>query len=138
MGTYCGNDCCKDCSRLAECGGCGKCNGKPFGGSCVAQRNRDFNQLRCDLIDEINGLGISGLEVSDLFLLCGLYVNLEYPLPNGTAVRLLNDRDVYLGSQIELRDSERCYGVVADENFILVSQYGPDARDPEIVLYRKR
>ena len=23
--TYCGNDCCKECNRLAECGGCEAC-----------------------------------------------------------------------------------------------------------------
>ena len=37
--TYCRNDCCKDCGRLAECGGCEACNGHPFGGSCIAERN---------------------------------------------------------------------------------------------------
>ena len=25
--TYCGMDCCKDCSKAAQCGGCEKCNG---------------------------------------------------------------------------------------------------------------
>lgn len=33
--NYCGSDCCKDCSRLVECGDCEKCGGHPFGGSCV-------------------------------------------------------------------------------------------------------
>lgn len=41
------------------------------------------------------------LEITDLFLLSGAYVNLEYPLFNGTTVKFLNDNDVYLGNQIE-------------------------------------
>ena len=27
MNTYCGYDCCKECTRLLECGGCEKCHG---------------------------------------------------------------------------------------------------------------
>ena len=42
MKTYCGIDCCKDCDKLSECGGCEKCQGHPFGGNCVAERNKDF------------------------------------------------------------------------------------------------
>lgn len=136
--TYCGMDCCRECSRLAQCGGCEKCQGHPFGGSCIAERNQDFPSLKKQLIDEINALGIEGLTVSDLYLLNGAYVNLEYPLPNGTLARFLNDRDVYLGNQVERAASERCYGVVACEAFILVSEYGCNGTEPEIVLYRRR
>ena len=121
--TYCGSDCCKECSRLPECGGCEKTGGHPFGGSCIAERNRDFPGLKKRLIDELNSLGIEGLAVDTLYLLNGAFVNLEYPLSNGTAVRFLNDNDVYLGCQIERTGSERCFGVVANEAFILV-QYG--------------
>ena len=71
-------------------------------------------------------------------LLTGAYVNLEYSLTNGTTVKFLNDKDVYLGNQIERTDSERCYGVVADETFILVCEYGRNGADPEIVLYKRR
>ncbi|MCQ2593345.1 MAG: hypothetical protein MJ188_11250 [Treponema sp.] len=136
--TYCGIECCKDCSRLAECGGCEKCKGHPFGGSCVAERNRDFSELKRTLMAEINALGINGLEVKDLYLLSGAFVNLEYPLANGTTVKFLNDNDVYLGNQIEKQGSERCYGVVANEDFILVSEYGCSGIEPELVLYKRR
>lgn len=136
--TYCGNDCCKDCSRLAECGGCEKCKGHPFGGSCIAERNSNFDELKKSLIDEINALCIEELTVNELFLLNGAYVNLEYPLSNGTAVQFLNDCDVYLGNQIERANSGRCYGVVASEEFILVSEYGCNGAEPEIVLYKRR
>jgi hypothetical protein len=136
--TYCGIDCCKECSRLAECGGCEKCGGHPFGGSCVAERNKDFSQLKQKLIDEINALGICGLIVENLNLLTGAFVNLEYPLSNGTTVKFLNDKDIYLGNQIEIPNSERCYGVVANEDFILVCEYACNGANPKLVLYKRR
>ena len=138
MKTYCGENCCKECYRLQECGGCEKCQGHPFGGSCVAERNKDFTSLRQLLIDEINDLGIEGLALSDLNLLTGSYVNLSYPLANGSAVQFLKDDDIYLGNQVEQADSERCYGIVANEDFILVCEYGCNGSDPEIVLYKRR
>ncbi|MBQ3831353.1 MAG: hypothetical protein II813_10640 [Spirochaetales bacterium] len=121
-----------------ECGGCEQCKGHPFGGSCVAERNKDFTSLRHMLIDEINDLGIEGLAVSDLNMLTGSYVNLSYPLANGSAVQFLKDDDIYLGNQVEQADSERCYGIVANEDFILVCEYGCNGSDPEIVLYKRR
>ncbi len=136
--TYCGSNCCENCSRFSECGGCEKCAGHPFGGSCIAERNRDFPELKQQLMEEINALGIDGLNVDDLNLLTGAYVNLAYPLSNGTSVKFLKDKDIYLGNQIERQDSERCYGVAADERFILVCEYGCDGADPEIVLYKRR
>ena len=33
--------------------------GHPFGGSCVAERNKDFSQLKQQLIDEINAIGFA-------------------------------------------------------------------------------
>lgn len=136
--TYCGMDCCKTCGRFDACGGCEKCGGHPFGGSCIAARNKDFPMLKAQLIEEINALGIEGLSVNDLYLLNGDYVNLEYPLPNKTIAKFLNDTDVYLGNQIERSESERCYGVVANEKFILVCEYGLNGADPEIVIYKRR
>lgn len=136
--TYCGIDCCKECNRLSECGGCEKSGGHPFGGSCIAERNKDFLGLKKQLIDELNSLGIKGLAVDDLCLLNGAFVNLEYPLSNGTAVQFLNDNDVYLGCQIEQTGSERCLGVVANEEFILVCEYGCNGTHPEIIMYKKR
>ena len=120
------------------CGGCEQCQGHPFGGSCVAERNSNFSELKQQLIEEINALDIGGLIVDDLNLLTGAYVNLEYPLSNGTTVKFLSDKDIYLGNQIERQDSERCYGVVANEDFILICEYGCNGSDPEIVLYKRR
>ena len=37
MASICGMDCCKECSRKEECGGCQKVKGHPFGkGTCIA------------------------------------------------------------------------------------------------------
>ena len=77
MITYCGENCCKECDRLLACGGCEQCQGHPFGGSCVAERNSNFSELKQQLIEEINALDIGGLIVDDLNLLTGAYVNLE-------------------------------------------------------------
>ena len=136
--TYCGLDCCKDCEMLEKCGGCEKCGGHPFGGSCIAERNKDFLKLKDALIGEINGLGVEGLKVGDLNLLYGGYVNLEYTLENGQKVKFLNENDVYLGNQIERDGFERCYGVVASERVILVCEYGCGGADPEIVIFKRR
>ena len=48
------------------------------------------------------------------------------------------DSKVYLGAQIERPGQERCYGVVADENYLLVCEYGCNGADPEIVCYKRR
>ena len=62
----------------------------------------------------------------------------KYPLPNGQSVRLLEDNNVYLGNQIEMPGSGRCYGVVADEAYLLVCEYGCNGEKPQIILYKKR
>ena len=145
MVSICGMDCCKECSRKEECGGCQKVKGHPFGeGLCIAAEcmkrggMEEFHHVKNTLISEFNALGIEGLEVSDLNLLNGFFVNLEYPLANGQSVKLLEDYHTYLGNQIEKPGSDRCYGLVADEKYLLVCQYGCNGQEPEIILYKKR
>ncbi len=142
--TICGHDYCKDCEKLPECGGCEKCSGHPFGGPCIAADTilaggqEAFNKLQEELIDEINGLNILELNIDCLNLLSGDYVNLEYTLANGSTVKFLNDNEIYLGNQIERVCSERCYGLVANRSFILVSEYGCDGTEPKIVEFKRR
>ena len=144
MKTICGSDCCGNCSRLSECGGCLNCGGKPFGGKCVAAswiqaHGQDaYEELKRTLIAEINALGIDGLRVNDLNLLNGFYVNLAYPLANGKTVKFLVDNNIYFGNQIERTGSDRCYGVVADETMILVCEYGCMGENPVLLRYIKR
>lgn len=65
-------------------------------------------------------------------------MNLEYTLPSGEKVKILNDRNIYLGTQIEFAVLGVCYGVVADTSFILICSYSVDGSEPEIVIYKRR
>ena len=99
-----------------------------------------FDAFKEQLAEEINGLGIAGMpRVEKLNALVGKFVNLEYPLPGGGKARFLDDGTTYLGTQLEADDgSGRYFGVLACGEFLLVSTYGKDGADPELVLYRKR
>lgn len=144
MVSICGTDCCSACSRREACGGCRKVDGHPFGGDCVAAECvkrgglQELSRAKNALIGEFNALGVPGLEVHDLHLLNGCFVNLEYPLANGQSVKLLRDQDVYWGNQIEIPGSDRCYGIVADSSYLLVCEYGCGGADPKIVVYKRR
>ena len=102
--------------------------------------NGQFDAFKKQLIDEINALNIEGMpKVEKLNALVGSYVNLEYRLPNGMAVKFLNDETTYLGNQLESEfGGERCFGVLANMDFILVCTYEKDGANPELVLYKKR
>jgi len=99
-----------------------------------------FAQFKKQLMEEINALQIEGMpRVESLNALVGGYINLEYRLPNGKTVKFLEDGATYLGTQLESEfGGERCFGVLANMDFILVCTYGKDGADPELVLYRKR
>ena len=144
MASICGVDCCSECNRRKECGGCVETNGRPFGGKCVAANCiksgglEEFARVKETLIEEINGLGIENLQVEDLNLLNGFYINLEYLLANGQSVKLLEDKNIYGGNKIEIPGSDRCFGIAADENYLLVCEYGCGGSEPKIILYKKR
>ena len=99
-----------------------------------------FEAFKKQLIGEINDLKIEGMpKVESLNALVGNYVNLEYPLPNGMKAKFLNDGTTYLGNQLEPEfGGDRCFGVLASMDFILVCTYGCEGKDPELVLYKKR
>ena len=102
--------------------------------------NGQFEAFKEQLIKEINDLHIEGLpKVEKLNALVGSYVNLGYPLPNGKTVKFLNDEITYLGNQLESEfGGDRCFGVLANMDFIMISTYGPEGETPELVLYKKR
>ena len=102
--------------------------------------NGEFEKFKKQLIDEINALHIDGMpEVEHLNALVGQYVNLEYRLPSGAYVKFLNDQTTYLGNQLESEfDENRCFGVIANMDFIMVCTYGCEGKDPELILYKKR
>lgn len=99
-----------------------------------------FEAFKQQLITEINALCIEGMpKVEKLNALVGSYVNIAYPLPSGVSVKFLDDRTTYLGTQLEPEfGGERCFGVLANMDFILISTYGAEGADPELVLYKKR
>ena len=77
-------------------------------------------------------------KINTLCSLNGAFVNLEYSLPNRKKIKLLEDSKIYLGYQVEKPGSDRCYGLIADNEHLLVCEYGADGADPEIVVYKKR
>lgn len=99
-----------------------------------------FEEFKELLIDEINALNIEGMpKVEKLNALVGSYVNLPYRLPNGMTVKFLDDNATYLGNQLECEfGGSRCFGVLANMDFILVSTYEENGEAPELVIYKKR
>ena len=99
-----------------------------------------FERFQQQLMAEFNALGIDGMpEVTGLNVLSGSYINLEYTLPSGEKVKLLNDNATYLGNQLPcLYGGNRCFGLAANMQFLLVCTYGPLGEDPELVVYKKR
>lgn len=144
MRSICGSDCCTVCPQKTACGGCRETQGHPFGGTCVAAACVErggmeaWENWKHAAMAELNALGIPDLQIDILVPLNGFYVNLEYRLPNGQAVKLLEDNKVYLGTQIERSGQERCYGVIADEAYLLVCEYSCNGADPEIVCYKRK
>ena len=99
-----------------------------------------FEAFKQKLIAEINELHVEGMpKLETLNALVGSYVNLAYPLPSGFSVKFLDDNTTYLGNQLESEfGGERCFGVLANMDFILICTYGENGADPELVLYKKR
>lgn len=99
-----------------------------------------FDEFKKQLIDEFNVLlEIEGLpKVEKLNVLSGSFINLEYRLPNGNKIKFLNDKASYLGSQLELEGLDRCIGIAANMEFLLISSYEADGKNPELVVYKKR
>ena len=81
-------------------------------------------------------------KIEELYPLHGEFVNMEYPLPNGEHVKLLNDNEAYLGNQVEClfndEDIKKCFGILANMNFLLVCEYEENGSNPEIIIYKKR
>ncbi|MBQ6165503.1 MAG: helix-turn-helix domain-containing protein [Clostridia bacterium] len=99
-----------------------------------------FEAFKKQLVGEINDLHIEGMpRVEKLNALVGSYVNLAYRLPGGTYAKFLDDGTTYLGTQLEPEfGGDRCFGVLANMDFILICTYAEGGEDPELVLYKKR
>ena len=99
-----------------------------------------FEQLKQQLIREFNDLHIEGMpKVEKLNALVGGYINLEYRLPNGQTVKFLDENGTYLGNQLACEfGSDRCFGIAANMDFLLVCSYEENGENPELVIYKKR
>ena len=99
-----------------------------------------FEEFKQKLVKEINDLQIDGMpKLEKLNALVGKYINLAYRLPNGVEVKILDDNTTYLGNQLESEfGGDRCFGIVANMEFILICTYGKDGVNPELVMYKKR
>ena len=99
-----------------------------------------LEEFKAQLIREINTLlDIEGLpKVENLNVLPGEFVNMEYTLPNGLKVKFLDDKQTYLGSQLENEQGDMCFGIVANMDFLLVCSYEENGENPELVIYKKR
>ena len=102
--------------------------------------NGQFEAFKQQLIKEINDLHIEGMpKVEKLNALVGSYVNLAYRLPSGLSVKFLDDQATYLGNQLESEfDEGRCFGILANMDFILICTYEAEGANPELVIYKKR
>ncbi|MBO4818706.1 MAG: helix-turn-helix domain-containing protein [Firmicutes bacterium] len=102
--------------------------------------NGEFEAFKKKLIGEINDLHIEGMpKLERLSALVGRYVNMEYRLPSGMNVKFIDDNTTYLGYQLESQfGGDRCFGILANMDFILICTYGEGGTDPELVLYKKR
>lgn len=140
MKSICGIDCTK-CPMQSACHGCEETGGRPFGGECVTAlycQKGEANAFRQALLAAINALQIPDMEeVTELYALKGSFINIEYPLPGGQTVKFWDDNKIYLGTQLRKAGTERCYGIAADENDLMVSEYGEQGTDAHIVVFRR-
>ena len=148
MNGLCGANC-KECELLKnkKCIGCLNSKGCPFGEKCFIANYIEIGGKECfetfkkRLINEFNELKIDGMKkIDDLYPLNGSFINLDYTLPNGKKVKFLDDNKVYLGNQVgcEISEIERCFGLVANMDFLLVCEYDSDGNNSEILIYKKR
>ena len=99
-----------------------------------------FASFKKHLTEEINALHIEGMpKLETLNALVGGYINMEYQLPNGSKVKFLDDGATYLGNQLESNlERDRCFGIAANADFILVCTYEENGENPELIVYKKR
>lgn len=99
-----------------------------------------LDELKNKIISEFNSLHIEGMpKVEELNTISGKYINLEYTLPSGKQVKFLDDDVTYFGNQFECEfGGDRCFGIIANMDFLIVCTYEEDGVNPELVMYKKR
>ena len=90
------------------------------------------------LLAAFNALDIPDMEeVTELNALKGSFANIEYSLPNGQIVKFWDDNKIYFGNQLQKKGSDRCYGIMADEEYLMVSEFSGYGKDAEIIVFRR-
>lgn len=142
MISICGVDC-AECELNGSCNGCVETGGQPFGKECVvALCCKKGEKVLCEFKEKLmaafNALGIQDMEeVTELNALKGSFINIEYTLPNGQSVKFWDDDKIYFGNQLHKKGSERCYGIAADEKYLMVSEYGDYGADAEVIVFKR-
>lgn len=142
MNSICGIDCTK-CELNSTCNGCAATGGRPFGSECLVAQcckrgGTVLNELKEKLIAAFHALHIQDMEeVTELHALKGSFANIEYALPNGQMVKFWDDNKIYLGNQLYKEGSDRCYGFIADEKYLMVSEYSGYGADAEIIVFKR-
>ena len=94
--------------------------------------------LFLDELREFNELDIKGLkEVTSLNNVKGSFINIPYTLSNGEVIKLWDDNKIYLANQIKKQDSDRFYGLAADEEYLAVCEYGSMGEDAKIIIFKR-
>ena len=147
MESRCGYDCTK-CNINEKCKGCIETKGHPFGGDCVLyecckEKRGNFKEnienYKRQVMREFNELHIEGMpRVTELYALVGSSINMEYGVPSGERIKFLKVNNVYLGCELPKMGTDRLFGIVCDNDYLLVSEYGMNRDDAEIVIYKKR
>lgn len=138
---------CNQCDLKNQCNWCIATNWHPFWWNCVLANvcgNKEcvesqtlINEYKSQLIDEINALWIKDMpKVTELFALKWDFINLEYEL-NGQKIKFWNDNDIYLWAQLP-KDEKTCFWITANDEYILVCEYGENWENPKIVMFKRR
>lgn len=94
--------------------------------------------METKILESIKSLGNKEFDsINSVNLMDGSYLNLEATLPNGTVGKILDDNKKYYANQIDIKGTDKCYGVAADENMIAVYKYGCGGANAELVLWKK-
>lgn len=139
--SICGIDCTK-CELGRGCRGCASTGGRPFGAECVVAlclKDGENALYACkkDLIAAFHALPLEELKaLAGLHALKGSFINLEYSLPGGQRVKFWDDRKIYLGNQL-CQKGGGYYGLIADEKYLMVSQYRGCGSDAEVLVFQR-
>ena len=142
MSSICGVNC-DECKIKDKCKCCIETNGHPWGENCaLAEFCYDKKEntkeriiaYKNELIEEINNLNLDFiLKIEELYPLNGIFVNIEYELHNGEKIRLLKDNNIYLWTQLPKADNSGYYGIIADNDYILVGKYDNNYQNANII-----